>query len=387
MSDIYKSYGVSSGKEEVHAAIKVMKPTSRSGAFCQAVAMGDDYHIIHADGAGTKAILAYLAYKENGDARVFEDIAVDSIVMNTDDMLCTGITTDFLVSNTIGRNAQRIPQEVLSAIMRGYQQFADNMADFGINIQLCGGETADIGDLVSTIVVDSTAFAKIPQKNFIDASTLRPQKEVVIVGLASFGQSSYEQKTISGIGSNGFTVARHETLCKDYAHRFPETFSSTLNIEQVYNGKYHLFDQVNGQQTVAELLLSPCRTYLPIMKTVYQELGSHILSVIHNTGGGLTKSINFGQNIRYIKDNLFDLPFVFELIQSNQDISFKELWSIFNCGQRLEIYCEATYAQTIIDVAKHFNVAAQIIGRIEPSASSKNEVLIQYKGNEVLYAK
>ncbi|AIL32962.1 AIR synthase related protein [Basilea psittacipulmonis] len=389
MSDIYKSYGVSAAKEEVHAAIKVMKPSAAGNAFCQAVDMGDEYfHLLHADGAGTKAIIAYLDYKETGNPKVFEGIAVDSIVMNTDDMLCVGLVDQFVVSNTIGRNAKRIPQEVLTAIMRGYQQFCDEMSQYGVNIQLCGGETADVGDLVNTVIVDSTAYSKIKKSDFIEAGRIDPKKETVIVALASDGQASYESAYNSGLGSNGFTVARHEILSKYYADKYPESFSDSLDKATVYNGQYKL-DQFMPQvgRTISELLLSPTRTFLPVMKKVFDELRPEIRAIIHNTGGGLSKSVNFGRGVRYVKDNIFELPFIFDLIRQGKDISDRELWTIFNCGQRLELYVASQHAQTIIDIATSFNIKAQVIGFIEPCEEGHNEVLVKHKGKSEIYTK
>lgn len=389
MSDIYKSYGVSAAKEEVHEAIKVMKPSAAGNAFCQAVDLGgDDFHLLHADGAGTKAILAYLDYQERGDASVFEGIAVDSIVMNTDDMLCVGVVDQFIVSNTIGRNAKRIPQAVLTAIMRGYQNFCDLMSDHGIQIQLCGGETADVGDLVNTLIVDSTAYAKIAKRDFIEAGRLDPRKETVIVALASDGQASYETAYNSGLASNGFTVARHEMLSKYYAQTYPESFSDTLDIATVYNGPYRLQDQIaEVNRTVGQLLLSPTRTFLPVMKRVFDELRPEIRAIIHNTGGGLSKSMNFGKGVRYVKNNLFDLPLIFKLIRQGKDIPNRELWTIFNCGQRLELYVAPEHANTIIDIARSFNIRAQVIGYVEPCQEHYNEVIVSQNGETQVYQK
>jgi phosphoribosylformylglycinamidine cyclo-ligase len=309
--------------------------------------------------------------------------------MNTDDMLCVGCTDGFILSNTIGRNSHRVGKDILASIMLGYQHFADNMRQFGITISLCGGETADVGDIISTLIVDSTMYARFPKSRFIDAGKINQNPNNVIVGLASFGKANYESFSNSGIGSNGFTVARHELLSKKYGEQFPETFSNTINPSSVYNGQFSLSDALPGSdQTVGEALLSPCRTYLPIMAKVFDIYGDKIRSVIHNTGGGITKSLNFSSGMHYIKDNLFDLPPVFEAIKNNSNTNIKDMWSVFNCGQRLEISCDPSIATGIIEISQSFGVEAKIIGYTEPLKDSKtNKVSISHHGVTEEYLK
>ncbi|WP_191485014.1 AIR synthase-related protein [Pseudomonas sp. FEN] len=390
MSTLYSKLGVSSSKEDVHEAMGQLRNSSDATAFCQVIDDGSQYYqLLHADGAGSKSIVAYLHYKETGSSKIFESLAIDSSVMNTDDMLCVGCTDGFILSNTIGRNSHRVGKDILASIMLGYQHFADSMRPFGITISLCGGETADVGDIISTLIVDSTMYARFPKSRFIDAGKINQNPNNVIVGLSSFGKASYESTINSGIGSNGFTVARHELLSKKYGEKFPETFSNTINPSSVYNGQFSLSDALPGSsQTVGDALLSPCRTYLPVMAKVFDIYGDKIRSVIHNTGGGITKSLNFSSGMHYIKDNLFDLPPIFEAIKNNSDTNIKDMWSVFNCGQRLEISCDSSVAAGIIEISQSLGVEAKIIGYTEPlKDSSTNKVSISHNGVTEEYVK
>lgn len=378
--DPYKALGVSAAKEEVHEALKELEPTLFPNAFCQVVDDGDDIAVIHADGAGTKSIVAYLAYRESGNADVFEGISVDSAVMNIDDMLCVGATDNFLLSNTIGRHSQRVPGDVLKAIVRGYRRFAEKISKYGVSITLCGGETADIGDLVKTVIVDSTAYSRFSRDKMIDCSGI--SDGLVIVGLESSGKASYEEHFNSGISSNGFTVARHALLNSSYAINYPETFSETLSSSQVYRGRFSLENKLpNSPFTIKEALLSPTRTYAPIIKKILSLHHSKISGLVHCTGGALTKCLNFGQGIHYIKDNLFEMPAVFREIQRGASISNRDMWRIFNCGHRMEIYCDRSIASEIIQISQSFDVDAKIIGRTEQSGSIANRLTIVNQGN------
>ncbi|WP_342027982.1 AIR synthase-related protein [Acinetobacter boissieri] len=306
-------------------------------------------------------------------------MAIDSAVMNIDDMLCVGVTDGFLLSNTIGRNGQRVSGDVLKSIIRGYRNFAEKMTSLGVNIRLCGGETADVGDLVKSIMVDSTVYARFPRDHMIDCNTIQPEQ--AIVGLASFGKATYEDHENSGIASNGFTVARHALLHSSYAEKHPETFSETLTLDQVYRGPYHLSDALpNSNFTVAEALLSPTRSYAPIIKEILEKHRKNISGIIHCTGGALTKCLHFGENIHYIKNNLFEKPAVFQAIQESAHISDRDMWKIFNCGHRMEIYCDKKIADDIVAISKTFNVDAKIIGETKASVTGKNELTVEQYG-------
>lgn len=383
--DPYKALGVSASKEEVHAALLELEPSMFPGAFCQVVADdADTLSIIHADGAGTKSTLAYIKYRESGDASYFEGIAVDSAVMNIDDMLCVGVTDGFLLSNTIGRNGQRVSGEVLKSIVRGYRNFSEKMTALGVGIKLCGGETADVGDLVKSVIVDSTAYARFPRKHMIDCSKIQPGQ--AIVGLASFGKATYESHENSGISSNGFTVARHSLLHSDYAKEYPETYSETLSLQQVYRGPYHFSDPLpNSNFTVGDALLSPTRSYAPIIKRILEEHRNSISGIIHCTGGALTKCLHFGNGIHYIKNNLFEKPAVFQAIQNSAGISDRDMWKIFNCGHRMEIYCDKEIAEKIVAISRSFNVDARIIGETESSSTEKNQLTIEQGAISEMY--
>lgn len=389
MAEAYLSRGVSPTKDDVHAAIKKQDKGLYPGAFCKIIEdiAGDDKFcsIVHADGAGTKSIIAYLYYKETGDASVFKGIAQDSLIMNIDDMLCVGAVDNFIVSNTIGRNAHRINKDIIREVIEGYSSVIEELKKFGVNVNMAGGETADVGDLVATIIADSTAVARLSKKQVIDCDNIEAGD--VIVGLASFGQATYEKSYNSGIGSNGLTAARHSLLSSEYKEKYPESYSSTIQDENVYSGIYKLTDKLpNSNQTVGEALLSPTRTYAPVIKEVLKKEGANIHALIHCTGGGMVKCIKFGKKVTYIKDDLFEIPPIFEAIRTVDDIPMKEMFQIFNMGHRMEVYCKKEKAQSIIDIAKKFNIDAKIIGRVEKNETSENNtVIIKHKGETYTY--
>lgn len=380
-AEAYLSRGVSPTKDDVHAAIKKQDKGLYPGAFCKItedIAGDNEYcSIIHADGAGTKAVIAYLYYKETGDASVFKGISQDSLVMNIDDMICAGAVDNFVVSNTIGRNAHRISGEVLKVLIEGYSSVIDDLKKYGPNIFMAGGETADIGDIVSTVVVDSTVFSRLKRADVIDCDNIRPGD--VIVGLASYGKASYEAEYNSGIASNGLTAARHILLSCEYK-KYKETYSSTIEDDKVFSGKYLLSDQLPGSgQTIGQALLSPTRTYLPVIKEILAKEKSSVHAFIHCTGGGLVKSRNFGKNLTYVKDDLFEIPPIFKAIQSAGNIPMREMFEIFNMGHRMEIYCEKEKAETLINISKKLGIEAKIIGKVEKSGEGKNKVTVKYK--------
>jgi phosphoribosylformylglycinamidine cyclo-ligase len=375
----YTDRGVSPTKEDVHSAIAAFDGGLYPGAFCKVVE--DVQHdqaycgVMHADGAGTKSTIAYIHYRETGDASVFRGIAQDSIVMNLDDMLCVGATTDFVVSNTIGRNAHRVDGQVVREVIAGYEEFASLMERYGIRLLMAGGETADVGDLVATVIVDSTVFARMRREDVIDCQGIRPDD--VIVGLASFGRSSYESVENSGIASNGFTAARHMLMASVYGERYPETFSSTLAPENVYAGTYRLTDILPGSdQSVGEALLSPTRTYLPVMQEVYRDHRQSIHGVIQASGGGQVKCRAFGNYLHYVKDSLFPPPAIFSALRVAGTLEPKEMYEVFNMGHRLEVYCAEDVAHEVIAIAASFGVDAKIVGYVERGDSESNKVTI-----------
>jgi phosphoribosylformylglycinamidine cyclo-ligase len=378
---LYAKRGVSAQKEEVHAATRHLDKGLYPKAFCKIgkdVLCGDDawVNVMHADGAGTKSILAYLYWKETGDLSVWKGIAQDAIVMNLDDLLCTGIYTHLLFSSTIDRNKNVIPGEVLEAIITGSQEFFDTMQGFGVNINYMGGETADVGDVVRTIAVNGTMAARWPKSKLITNEKIKPGD--VIVGLASFGQANYEAQYNSGIGSNGLTSARHDMLDKRYARVFAETFDTALDDSVVYIGKSKMTDKItaDGQQlTAGSLLLSPTRTFAPVMKELLENHFDSIHGLIHCSGGGQTKCLKYlPDNVRVVKDNLFEPPVIFQLIQQAGKASDREMYQVFNMGTRMEIYINEKDADKIISVSKSFGVDAQVIGRAEES--EKQELII-----------
>ena len=365
----YEQRGVSSSKEDVHNAIKNSSKGIFPNAFCKVIedVMGKDKdycNVMHADGAGTKSSLAYLYWKETGDMSVWKGIAQDSIVMNTDDLMCVGITDNILMSSTIGRNKNLIPGEVISAIINGNEEFIQEMHDLGVNIISTGGETADVGDLVRTIIVDTTVTARVKRSEIITNEKI--QDGDVIVGLASFGQASYEKCYNGGMGSNGLTSARHDVFCKKYAEKYPETYDHDVPYNLIYSGACKLTDPVNGiDRDMGRLVLSPTRTYLPVVNTILKELRNEIHGMIHCSGGGQTKITHFIDALHVVKDNLFPTPPLFSIIQSQSGTDWKEMYKTFNMGHRLEIYIPHQFASQIINISKSYNIDAQIIGYCE----------------------
>lgn len=371
--DRYMMRGVSAAKEDVHNAIKNIDKGIYPQAFCKIIPDilgGDsDYcNIMHADGAGTKSSLAYMYWKETGDLSVWKGIAQDAIVMNTDDLLCVGAVDNILVSSTIGRNKLLIPGEVISAIINGTDELLQEMRDMGIGIYPTGGETADVGDLVRTIIVDSTVTCRMKRSEVIDNANIRPGD--VIVGLSSTGQATYEKTYNGGMGSNGLTSARHDVFAKYLAEKFPESYDNAVPDDLVYSGEYQLTDSIEGVEIDAgHLVLSPTRTYAPIIKKVLDAHRSHIHGMVHCTGGAQTKVLHFvNDNCKVVKDNMFPVPPLFKVIQTCSGTDWKEMYKVFNMGHRMEIYVAPEHAQEIINISKNFNVDAQIIGHIEEGA-------------------
>ena len=375
ITDKYKERGVSSEKEDVHAAIKHLDKGLFPKAFCKIVPdylSGDDEYalVMHADGAGTKSSLAYMYWKETGDISVWKGIAQDAIVMNTDDLLCVGATDKIILSSTIGRNKNLIPAEVIGAIINGTQEICDWFTSFGMEVIVTGGETADVGDLVRTIIVDSTVLARIKRSEVIDNAKIQPGN--VIVGLASFGQATYEKEYNGGMGSNGLTSARHDVFEKTLATKYPESFDNLVPAELVYAGKYKLTDKVPGLDIdYGKLVLSPTRTYAPIIKEVLHKYRSEINGMVHCSGGGQTKVLHFIDNLHIIKDNLFDTPPLFQIIQEASGTDWKEMYRVFNMGHRMEIYVNESIAYEIIKISEHFGVHAKIVGRVEAAPRKK----------------
>ncbi len=371
----YMLRGVSAAKEDVHNAIKNIDKGIYPQAFCKIIPDilgGDpDYcNIMHADGAGTKSSLAYMYWRETGDMSVWKGIAQDAIVMNTDDLLCVGAVDNILVSSTIGRNKQLIPGEVISAIINGTDELLAEMRSMGIGIYPTGGETADVGDLVRTIIVDSTVTCRLRRSDVIDNAHIVPGD--VIVGLSSTGQATYEKCHNGGMGSNGLTSARHDVFAKYLAEKYPESFDHVVPEELVYSGMKHLTDAVDGvPMDAGRLVLSPTRTYAPVIKRILDLHRSDIHGMVHCTGGAQTKVLHFvGDNCHVVKDNLFATPPLFRLIQQSSGTSWREMYQVFNMGHRMEIYVDKTLAKDIIDISRSFNIDAQIIGRIEEGPHS-----------------
>jgi len=392
---LYSKRGVSAQKEEVHAAIKNLDKGLYKFAFCKIYPdflNNDDafVNVMHADGAGTKSILAYLYWKETGDISVWKGIAQDAIVMNLDDLLCAGIYDNILFSSTIDRNKLLITGEVLEQVINGTQGFFNELRSYGVNIHFLGGETADVGDVVRTVAVNGTMMARWPKSRIITNEKIKPGN--VIVGFASSGQSSYEKEYNSGIASNGLTSARHDVLHKFYAEKYPETFEPSLSDEVVYIGENKLTDEIenskfqiqNSKINVGKLLLSPTRTYAPMMKVLLENYLDKIDGVIHCSGGGQTKCMKYlPQPLRIIKDNLFDVPEIFQMIQQNSKADDKEMYQVFNMGHRLEIFTDETSAAALIKEANQFNIEAKIVGRVE--SSQKKELQLHINGNIILY--
>lgn len=378
MTDRYAQRGVSADKEDVHSAIKNIDKGLFPKAFCKIVEdiSGDPEYctIMHADGAGTKSSLAYLYWKETGDASVWRGIAQDAVIMNVDDLLCVGSTDNILLSSTIGRNKNLIPGEVISEIINGTEEVLQTLRDNGINIQSTGGETADVGDLVKTIIVDSTVTARMKRMDVINNENIRPGD--LIVGIASYGQATYEKEYNGGMGSNGLTSARHDVFHKMYAEKFPESFDQGVARDLVYSGSKKLTDPVEGSPIDAgKLVLSPTRTYGPIIKSILREFRSEIHGMVHCSGGAQTKILHFVDNVRVIKDNMLPIPPLFKMIQEESGTDWKEMYKVFNMGHRMEIYVDEESADEIVEIARSFNVDAQVIGRVEPSDNT--ELIIQ----------
>ena len=376
MSDRYSQRGVSAQKEDVHKAIKKIDKGLYPKAFCKIIPdyiSGSDEHaiVMHADGAGTKSSLAYMYWKETGDLSVWKGIAQDALIMNIDDLLCVGVTENILLSSTIGRNKNHIPGEVISAIIQGTEELIFKLGEWGVTIHSSGGETADIGDLVRTIIVDSTVTARIAKKNIIDNANI--QAGDVIVGLASDGQASYEDEYNGGMGSNGLTSARHDVFSKIFASKYPESFDSKLPENLIYSGSKELTSTLEGVPLdVGKLVLSPTRTYAPVIQKIFSQMGTtSIHGMVHCSGGAQTKILHFVNNLHIIKDSLFPVPPLFDLIQKESGTSGREMYQVFNMGHRMELYVSPDKVEEIMSISDSFNVKAQIVGRVEAAPKNK----------------
>ncbi len=387
-TDKYNERGVSSQKEDVHKAIANLDKGLFPHAFCKIIpdVLGgdDDYcNIIHADGAGTKSSLAYLYWKETGDLSVWRGIAQDALVMNLDDLLCVGVTSNFLLSSTIGRNKKRIPGEVIAEIINGTEAFIESLKPHGINIVSGGGETADVGDLVKTIIVDSTVTARAKKSDII--SNHHIQVGDVIIGLASDGQATYESFYNAGMGSNGLTSARHDVFAADYREKYPESYDDLLSKDLAYTGQLKLTDSVENMPIDAgKMVLSPTRTYAPIIKAILEQHRSEIHGLVHCSGGGQTKILHFVKTpLHIIKDQLFETPVLFKTIQAQSGTHWREMYQVFNMGHRMEIYVKPEFAESIIKISESFGVAAKVVGRVE--ASEKTQLSIRSTFGEFTY--
>ena len=385
----YAQRGVSSSKEDVHNAIKNIDKGLYPKAFCKIIPdllSGDDSSclIMHADGAGTKSSLAYTYWKETGDLSVWRGVAQDAIVMNTDDLLCVGAVDNILLSSTIGRNKRLIPGEVISAIINGTEEFLQTMRDMGVNIISTGGETADVGDIVRTIIVDSTVTAKMKRADVVDNANIKAG--CCIVGLSSFGQATYENQYNGGMGSNGLTSARHDVFNNYLSKLYPDSFDGGVPADLAYTGKYKLTDKVPGTElNMGQLVLSPTRTYAPIIKTILNEYRGNLYGMVHCSGGGQTKVLHFVDNVHIIKDNLFETPILFKTIQEESLTPWKEMFSVFNMGHRMELYVDESVAEDIIKISKLYGVDAQIIGRVE--SANAPTLTIKHNSEEYFYTK
>jgi phosphoribosylformylglycinamidine cyclo-ligase len=385
----YSKRGVSSSKKEVHAVVDHMDKGLFQGTFCKVtedLLTGNPTlcNVIHSDGAGTKSILAYLAYRENGNPKVFHGIAQDSIVMNLDDLACVGVWDRIVLSSTVNRNARNFPGDALASLIEGTENFLQSLRDLGINVESGGGETADVGDLTGTVAVDSCAVAVAKRDAIIDNTNIT--SGLSIIGFSSAGKASYENNENSGIGSNGLTSARHELLSRHYAENYPETFDPLTEQEYVYCGPHRMNDPLpSSGLTVGEALLSPTRTYLPLIKKISEEIGKELKGAVHCSGGGQTKCLRFGTEVKYVKDNLFSPPPIFTEIQKVSKTSPKEMHQVYNMGHRLEVFCKPELESTLINLAKEFEIEAQVVGRTEPSGdpSGKNQLEINL-GDEIL---
>ena len=375
-SDRYRLRGVSAQKEDVHNAIKNINKGLFPKAFCKIVPdylTGSEEHclVMHADGAGTKSSLAYAYWRETGDLSVWKGVAQDALIMNIDDLLCVGASQDILLSSTIGRNKNRIPGEVLAAIINGTEEIIEELKGYGVSIHSTGGETADVGDLVQTIIVDSTVTARMKRSDVIDNANIQPGD--VIVGLASFGQASYEKEYNGGMGSNGLTSARHDVFNKNLKSKYPETFDASVPEDLIYSGSKNLTDLVEDSPINAgKLVLSPTRTYAPIIQEIMNTVDKSLIhGMVHCSGGAQTKILHFIDSLHVIKDNLFDLPPLFKMIQEESKTSWKEMYEVFNMGHRMELYVAPELAEQSISISELFNVPAQIIGKVEASSDKK----------------
>jgi phosphoribosylformylglycinamidine cyclo-ligase len=383
----YSARGVSASKEDVHEAIKNVDKGLFPKAFCKIVPdiLGGDpewCNIMHADGAGTKSALAYMYWKETGDISVWKGIAQDALIMNVDDLLCVGATDNILVSSTIGRNKNNIPGEVIGAIINGTEELLATLRKMGISIYSTGGETADVGDLVRTIIVDSTVTCRMKKADVISADNIKPGN--VIVGLSSSGQATYETEYNGGMGSNGLTSARHDVFAKYLAEKYPESFDPKVPMDLVYSGAKQLTEAVEGLAIDAgKLVLSPTRTYAPVIKKLLDKFRNQISGMIHCSGGAQTKVLHFVDNVHVVKDNMFPVPPLFKLIQEQSGTNWKEMYKVFNMGHRYEIYCGADVAKEIIAISESFNIEAQIIGRVEPFEGKK--LTIKSEKGEFIY--
>jgi phosphoribosylformylglycinamidine cyclo-ligase len=378
----YAIRGVSSSKSDVHKAIAKIDKGLFPGAFCKIVPdylTGDEEYalVMHADGAGTKSSLAYAYWKETGDLSVWRGIAQDAVVMNTDDLICVGAVDEMVLSSTIGRNRNKIPGEVISAIISGTEEFASRMAQYGINIRLTGGETADVGDLVRTVIVDSTVCARVRRDQVIDNSRISSGN--VIIGLSSYGKAVYEDEYNGGTGSNGLTSARHDLFSSYLADRYPESYDSEIPSEYVYTGSLKL-DEVEPETgvTYGKLLLSPTRTYAPVIKEILEKFRENINGMVHCSGGGQTKILHFINGLSIVKDNMFPVPPLFRAIQRESNTEWKEMYKVFNMGHRIEIYTNSEIASEIVSISQNYGVDAKIIGRVEESNETKAIIYSEY---------
>jgi len=375
----YNLRGVSASKEDVHNAIKNTDKGLYPKAFCKIIPdyLGNDpeyCNIMHADGAGTKSALAYIYWKETGDLSVWKGIAQDALIMNVDDLLCVGATDNILLSSTIGRNKNLIPGEVISAIINGTNELVEELASLGVRIYPTGGETADVGDLVRTIIVDSTVTCRMKRSEVIDNANIRPGD--VIVGLASSGQASYEKEYNGGMGSNGLTSARHDVFSNSIAQKYPESYNPEIPAELAYSGSRDLTDPVEGTPLNAgKLVLSPTRTYAPVIKSILDELRPQVHGMVHCSGGAQTKILHFVDKLKIIKNNMFPVPPLFKMIQEESGTSWQEMYKVFNMGHRMEIYLSPEHANRVIEISKSFGIDAQVIGHVE--ASTTRELVIE----------
>jgi phosphoribosylformylglycinamidine cyclo-ligase len=385
-SSEYAALGASSSKQGVHAAVGYKTGKNFFAEVLPDLSGNPDYYsLLHADGAGTKSIVAYLAYRESGDPSWFRSLAQDSLVMNLDDVACVGAFENLTLSNTIGRNRFLVGDDCVRAIVEGYKETVEALAAAEISVTLAGGETADVGDLVRTVIVDSTLFARVRRARAVSFEHARPGD--VIVAISGTGTASYERESNSGIGSNGLTLARHALISRNYAQRYPEIVDPNIESSKAYRGVAELFDSPAPLDTsIAKALLSPTRSYAPILKKILEKSHSGIHGIVHCSGGGQTKVLHFGKGLRLIKDNLFPVPPVFELIQATAQIPWREMYSVFNMGHRVELLCDEQAAATVIEASEAFDLEAKIIGRVEASGTSSNELRIEGPFGAFAYA-